>query len=152
MFKTLRENIDCILERDPAARSKLEILTCYPGLHAVVAHRLAHHLWGAGFFWLGRVVSHLSRILTGIEIHPGAKIGRRVSRWAVRNSTKVQNVIQLWERALSSAPGRKCSGDSRWVMALVLDRTLWSLNQSRLAQRLSAIQHGLLRQMSPNMV
>ena len=78
MFKTLRENVDCILERDPAARSKLEILTCYPGLHAVVAHRLAHHLWGAGFFWLGRVVSHLSRMLTGIEIHPGAKIGRRV--------------------------------------------------------------------------
>ena len=78
MFKTLRENVDCILERDPAARSKLEILTCYPGLHAVVAHRLAHLLWGAGFFWLGRVVSHLSRILTGIEIHPGAKIGRRV--------------------------------------------------------------------------
>jgi len=78
MFKTLRENIDCILERDPAARSKLEILTCYPGLHAIVFHNLAHGLWTAHFYWLGRLVSHISRMLTGIEIHPGAKIGRRV--------------------------------------------------------------------------
>jgi serine O-acetyltransferase len=78
MFETLRENIDCILERDPAARSKLEILTCYPGLHAIMAHQLAHKLWLAHFYWLGRLVSHFSRMLTGIEIHPGAKIGRRV--------------------------------------------------------------------------
>ncbi len=78
MFNSLRENIDCILERDPAARSKLEILTCYPGLHAIMAHKLAHRLWQAKFFWLGRLVSHLSRMLTGIEIHPGATIGRRV--------------------------------------------------------------------------
>lgn len=78
MFKNLREDIACILERDPAARSKLEVVTCYPGLHAIMAHRLAHRLWQANFFWLGRFISHLSRILTGIEIHPGAKIGRRV--------------------------------------------------------------------------
>ena len=78
MFKNLREDIACILERDPAARSKLEVLTCYPGLHALMAHRLAHRLWKANFYWLGRFVSHLSRMLTGIEIHPGAKIGRRV--------------------------------------------------------------------------
>ena len=78
MFKNLREDIACILERDPAARSKLEVLTCYPGLHALMAHRLAHRLWQANFFWLSRFISHLSRILTGIEIHPGAKIGRRV--------------------------------------------------------------------------
>ena len=78
MFKNIREDIACILERDPAARSKLEVLTCYPGLHAIMAHRLAHRLWNAQFYWLGRFVSHLSRILTGIEIHPGAKIGRRV--------------------------------------------------------------------------
>ena len=78
MFNSLRENIDCILERDPAARSKLEILTCYPGLHAIMAHKLAHRLWQAKFYWLGRLVSHLSRMLTGIEIHPGATIGRRV--------------------------------------------------------------------------
>lgn len=78
MFKNLREDIACILERDPAARSKLEVLTCYPGLHAIMAHRLAHRLWTAHFYWLGRFISHLSRIFTGIEIHPGAKIGRRV--------------------------------------------------------------------------
>jgi serine O-acetyltransferase len=78
MFNSLRENIACILERDPAARSKLEVLTCYPGLHAITAHKLAHRLWQAQFYWLGRMVSHLSRMLTGIEIHPGATIGRRV--------------------------------------------------------------------------
>jgi serine O-acetyltransferase len=66
------------LERDPAARSKLEVLTCYPGLHALMAHRLAHRLWNANFYWLGRFISHLSRMLTGIEIHPGATMGRRV--------------------------------------------------------------------------
>lgn len=78
MFKNLREDIACILERDPAARSKFEVLTCYPGLHALMAHRLAHRLWTAHFYWLGRFISHLSRMLTGIEIHPGAKIGHRV--------------------------------------------------------------------------
>ncbi len=78
MFTSLRENIACILERDPAARSKLEVLTCYPGLHAIMAHKVAHRLWQAQFYWLGRMVSHFSRMLTGIEIHPGATIGRRV--------------------------------------------------------------------------
>lgn len=78
MFKKIREDIHCILERDPAARSKLEVITCYPGLHALMTHSLAHRLWQAKFFWLGRFVSHLGRMLTGIEIHPGAQIGRRV--------------------------------------------------------------------------
>jgi len=78
MFTHLREDIACILERDPAARSKFEILTCYPGLHALLMHRLAHRCWRRGWFWLGRFISHLSRLLTGIEIHPGATIGRRV--------------------------------------------------------------------------
>lgn len=78
MFNQLRENISCILERDPAARSKLEVITCYPGLHALMAHSLARRLWQAKLFWLGRFVAHLGRLLTGIEIHPGAQIGRRV--------------------------------------------------------------------------
>jgi serine O-acetyltransferase len=78
MLNKLRENIACILERDPAARSKLEVITCYPGLHAIVVHSVAHRLWVAQWFWLGRFISHLGRILTGIEIHPGATIGRRV--------------------------------------------------------------------------
>ena len=78
MFSRLRSDIQCILERDPAARSTWEVLTCYPGLHALVLHRLAHACWIRGFKWLGRFVSHISRWLTGIEIHPGAKIGERV--------------------------------------------------------------------------
>jgi serine O-acetyltransferase len=78
MFQRLREDIACILERDPAARSRWEVLTCYPGLHALVMHRWANACWKAGFHWLGRFISHLARFLTGIEIHPGATIGRRV--------------------------------------------------------------------------
>ncbi len=78
MFKRLREDIQLILERDPAARSSWEVLTCYPGLHALVLHRRAHWCWTHGFKWLGRFISHLSRFLTGIEIHPGATIARRV--------------------------------------------------------------------------
>jgi serine O-acetyltransferase len=75
MFTRLRGDITCILERDPAARSKWEILTCYPGLHAIWIHRLARWFWTHGLAWLGRFTSHLGRFLTGIEIHPGAKIG-----------------------------------------------------------------------------
>ncbi|MCE2658435.1 MAG: serine O-acetyltransferase [Rubrivivax sp.] len=78
MFDRLREDIDCIRERDPAARSRFEVLTCYPGLHALIIHRRAHAFWGRGWRWLGRFTSHLGRMLTGIEIHPGATIGRRV--------------------------------------------------------------------------
>ncbi len=78
MFARLREDIACIRERDPAARSSWEVLTCYPGLHALVMHRWAHACWRADFKWLGRFISHLARMLTGIEIHPGATIGRRV--------------------------------------------------------------------------
>ncbi|WAC71245.1 serine O-acetyltransferase [Roseateles sp. SL47] len=78
MFQRLREDIACILERDPAARSAWEVLTCYPGLHAIVLHRFAHGCWVRGFRWLGRFTSHVARFLTGIEIHPGATIGRRV--------------------------------------------------------------------------
>ena len=78
MFERLREDIACIRERDPAARSSWEVLTCYPGLHAVVLHR--HAVWWRrhGFHWMARWVSQLARLFTGIEIHPGAKIGRRV--------------------------------------------------------------------------
>src|SRR6187455_2741347 len=78
MFQRLREDIACILERDPAARSGFEVLTCYPGLHALVMHRRASWCRARGWHWLARWVSHIARFLTGIEIHPGAKIGRRV--------------------------------------------------------------------------
>lgn len=75
---SLSEHIQTIKREDPAAKSSLEILLCYPGLHAVITHRLAHWLYGHGWYVLARVVSHISRLLTGIEIHPGAKIGRRL--------------------------------------------------------------------------
>lgn len=78
MFDYLRSDIQCILDRDPAARSTWEVVTCYPGLHALVMHRLAHWFWRHGLRWLGRFTSHISRWLTGIEIHPGATIGRGV--------------------------------------------------------------------------
>ena len=78
MFSQLQEDISSIIERDPAARSRWEVLTCYPGLHAVVMHRWANACWRTGFKWLGRFISHIARGLTGIEIHPGATIGRRV--------------------------------------------------------------------------
>jgi serine O-acetyltransferase len=77
MFSTVREQIDTVFRRDPAARSVLEILLCYPGVHAILLHRLAHRLYRGGWFTSGRIVSQFSRTLTGIEIHPGATIGRR---------------------------------------------------------------------------
>ena len=75
MFKKLRGDIACILERDPAARTTWEVLTCYPGLHAIYIHKLAHWLWRSHLRWLGRFTSQIGRWLTGIEIHPAAKIG-----------------------------------------------------------------------------
>jgi len=78
MLDRIREDISCVFERDPAARSTWEVITCYPGFHALLIHRLAHWLWRIKMRWLARFVSHCSRFLTGIEIHPGAKIGRRV--------------------------------------------------------------------------
>jgi serine O-acetyltransferase len=75
MFRTLRRDVQAVFDRDPAARSALEVMLFYPGLHAVWFHRLAHMLWRNGFFLLARGVSQLSRWLTGIEIHPGAQIG-----------------------------------------------------------------------------
>ena len=78
MFSRLREDIACVFERDPAARTSWEVLTCYPGLHALSLHRLSHWLWEHRLRWLARVMSHVGRFFTGIEIHPGAVIGRRV--------------------------------------------------------------------------
>ena len=78
MFSRLKSDIACILDRDPAARSAWEVLTCYPGLHAIYIHRMASWFWNRGLRWAGRFTSHLGRWLTGIEIHPAAKIGRCV--------------------------------------------------------------------------
>ncbi len=78
MFKQLREDVASVFERDPAARSTWEVLTCYPGLHAIWFHRVAHWTWKHGMRWIGRFISNIARWLTGIEIHPAAVIGRRV--------------------------------------------------------------------------
>ena len=78
MFQRLRSDIQCILDRDPAARSKWEVLTCYPGLHAILLHRVSHRLWLRNLRWLARFTSQFSRWLTGIEIHPGATLGAGV--------------------------------------------------------------------------
>lgn len=77
MFKTMAEDIRTAFREDPAARNVMEVLLCYPGLHAIWMHRLAHFFWMQGWKNLARLISHISRFLTGVEIHPGAKIGRR---------------------------------------------------------------------------
>lgn len=77
MFKTLREEIDAMMERDPAARSRAEVVFAYPGFQAVMFYRVARACWRREWFFLGRLISHIGRVLTGIEIHPGAKIGKR---------------------------------------------------------------------------
>lgn len=78
MFSRIREDIHCVFERDPAARSVFEVITCYPGFHALQLHRISHVMWKIGLRWLARLASHFTRFVTGIEIHPGASIGRRV--------------------------------------------------------------------------
>lgn len=78
LYESLKEDIKSALERDPAARNAIEVLLFYPGLHAIWMHRIAHFLWQNDFKLLGRGLSHISRFLTGVEIHPGAKLGRRV--------------------------------------------------------------------------
>lgn len=76
MFKTIKREIDIIFERDPAARSIWEVIICYPGLHAILSHRVAHFFYRRELFFIARLISHINRFFTGIEIHPGAKIGK----------------------------------------------------------------------------
>ena len=76
-FQLLKEDVKTVFQKDPAARSWIEVLLCYPGLHAIWSHRFAHYLWKHKFYFIARFLSHITRFFTGIEIHPGAKIGRR---------------------------------------------------------------------------
>lgn len=78
MFQSLKDDINAVVERDPAARSVLEVLLCYPGVHAILMHRIAHHLWRRGWITSSRWLSQVARWVTGIEIHPGATIGKRL--------------------------------------------------------------------------
>lgn len=77
MFKHFKEDVSCVFDRDPAARNWFEVLTTYPGIHALLMHRLSHQLWHWRLRWLARVLSNVARFFTGIEIHPGAQIGHR---------------------------------------------------------------------------
>ena len=135
MFRQLREDIASVFERDPAARSTWEVLTCYPGLHAIWMHRLAHWFWTHGLRWLGRFTSHIGRWLTGIEIHPGgddrpARVHRprhgRGDRRDRRDRRRLHalprrdagrhlagtraSAIRRWARAWWWARARRCSG------------------------------------------
>src|SRR5437764_15484534 len=91
MLDALRRDIRTVFERDPALRSRLEAFFCYPGVHALAFHRVAHRLWGAGWVATARVLSHVSRVLTGIESHPAARRGPRLfidhGRGVVRGET-----------------------------------------------------------------
>lgn len=78
LFSKLSEDIDSVVARDPAARSKIEVFLCYPGVHAIVFYRFAHFLWGKNFFTTARIISSFARFLTGVDIHPAARIGRRL--------------------------------------------------------------------------
>jgi len=77
MFRRLREDVQMVFERDPAARGMGEVIFCYPGLHAIWFHRIAYVLWSKGFLFIARFLSHINRLITGVEIHPGARIGKR---------------------------------------------------------------------------
>ena len=94
----IREQFDTVFRRDPAARSVLEIVLCYPGFHAVLLHRVAHHIYGSGWFTLARVISQISRTLTGIEIHPGACIGRSGRGRGTRSVRDVDGFSRTGER------------------------------------------------------
>ena len=111
MFERLREDIQSVFHRDPAARNALEVLTCYPGLHAIWIHRLSHALWRSGLKWLGRFVSNFGRWMTGIEIHPGAKIGRRVcidhgNGIVIGETTEVGDDVMIYQGVTLGGTGK----------------------------------------------
>ncbi len=101
-FETIKEDIQTVFKKDPAARGVLEVLTCYPGLHAIWMHRIAHFLWERKWLYCARLLSHISRFLTGIEIHPGATIGRRFfidhgSGVVIGETTEIGNDVLIYQ-------------------------------------------------------
>ena len=111
MFERMREDIQSVFHRDPAARNAFEVLTCYPGMHAIWIHRLSGALWGMGWKWLARLVSNFGRWLTGIEIHPGAKIGRRVcidhgNGIVIGETTEVGDDVMIYQGVTLGGTGK----------------------------------------------
>ena len=113
MFATIREQIETVFREDPAAKSTLEILLCYPGLHAILVHRLAHSLYRAGVPLLPRVMSQFSRWITGIEIHPGATIGRRFfidhgMGVVIGETAEIGDDVLLYQGVTLGGTGKEC--------------------------------------------
>ncbi|KXG74809.1 serine O-acetyltransferase [Thermotalea metallivorans] len=112
LFKLIREDIKAVMERDPAANNWLEVLLCYPGVHAVIFHRIAHGLYKRDFKILARLVSQISRFLTGIEIHPGAKIGRRLfidhgMGVVIGETTEIGDDVTIYQGATLGGTGKE---------------------------------------------
>ncbi|MBO8131998.1 MAG: serine O-acetyltransferase [Candidatus Marinimicrobia bacterium] len=102
IFQTLKEDIQNVFKKDPAARSILEVLFTYPGLHAIWLHRIAHFMWKNKFYFIARLISHINRFLTNIEIHPGARIGRRFfidhgAGVVIGETTEIGNDVLLYQ-------------------------------------------------------
>ncbi len=113
MFATIREQIDTVFREDPAAKSTLEILLCYPGLHAILVHRVAHRMYRAGVPLLPRVLSQFSRWITGIEIHPGATIGRRFfidhgMGVVIGETAEIGDDVLLYQGVTLGGTGKEC--------------------------------------------
>jgi len=111
MFGRLKEDIKTIFERDPAAKSYLEVILCYPGLHAVICHRIAHGLYRRRWYVAARLISQISRFFTGIEIHPGAAIGRRFfidhgSGIVIGETTEIGDDVTLYQGVTLGGTGK----------------------------------------------
>jgi len=111
MFGRLKEDIKTIFERDPAAKSYLEVILCYPGLHAVICHRIAHGLYRRRLYVTARLISQISRFFTGIEIHPGAAIGRRFfidhgSGIVIGETTEIGDDVTLYQGVTLGGTGK----------------------------------------------
>lgn len=112
MFSTLKREIQVVFERDPAARSVLEVVFCYPGFHAIIHHRIAHFLYRRKFYFLARFVSHINRFLTGIEIHPGARIGQGLfidhgSGIVIGETTEIGDNVTLYQGVTLGGTGKE---------------------------------------------
>lgn len=112
MFRRLRKDIQAVFERDPAARSLIEVLLCYPGLHALIMHRIAHWFYNKRLFFIARFISHINRFLTGIEIHPGARIGEGVfidhgMGVVIGETAEIGNYVTLYQGVVLGGSGKE---------------------------------------------
>ncbi|WP_069651012.1 serine O-acetyltransferase [Caloranaerobacter ferrireducens] len=112
MFKTLREDIKAVFERDPAVKSLLEVILCYPGLHAIIIYRIAHWFYKRKLFLIARLLSHVGRFLTGIEIHPGAKIGKGIfidhgMGVVIGETTEIGDNVTIYQGATLGGTGKE---------------------------------------------